>query len=162
MKKVLVNDIAASRLHALREVDEYLLAKEEVANAMEYVSNIIHYSRDGEKIDMHADELLFVLHALAEYNDLVTILHKPNDRKEVSFSSSRNPFENKEIDMPCGKFIMDIIKAKEVSAVLKHKGINLDIDDIAEMTFAECTDLVGMNQDEMESAIYNLRKSGEI
>ena len=156
MKRVLVNDVAADCLHQLRESEDYLIVKDEVANAMEYVSNMIHYSRDGEPIDTHVDELLYVLHALAEYNSLLTCLHKHNDLSVVNFQSSRDPLEEED-NTPQGEHSLDYRGAHDICAILKEKGVDLDLKDAQEMTFAECAKLAGVSIPEMNQALYCYR-----
>lgn len=157
MRRVLVNNTAAVCLHELRETEDFMIKKDEVANAMEYVSNLIHYSRDGEPIDTHVDELLFVLHTLAEYNSLLTCLNKPNDLESVYFKSSRDPLDNDD-NMPDGEYCLDYKQMTDVCEMLKIKGVNLDKNDAQEMTFAECAKLAGMSIPEMNQALLCYRR----
>lgn len=157
MRRVLVNNTAASCLHELREIEDYLLAKNEVANSMEFLSNLIHYSRDGEPLDAHIDELLYVLHTLAEYNSLLTCLNKPNDLESVYFKSSRDPLDNDD-NMPDGEYCLDYKQMTDVCEMLKIKGVNLDKNDAQEMTFAECAKMAGMSIPEMNQALLCYRR----
>ena len=159
MKKVLINNVAAARLHGLRDMDEYLSAKEEVVNGMGYLSDMLHSARErgGEKIDTFVDELIYVLHILAEYNSLLTTLNKPNDLMPITFSSSRDPFKEDD-NKPTWEFSMDCMKAYEISKLLERKGVNLDVYEIQDMTFAECASAAGMSCEGLEAAIANYRE----
>lgn len=81
-----VNNQAAQDIEELQNGDEYYnLQKENIANSLSAIAEMICCGRDSEDIAVHTDELLQTMRTIAEYNTLLDKVSATSDHTAGRF-----------------------------------------------------------------------------
>ena len=85
MEQIKVSADAYAAIDGLRNSEDYVLAKTNIADSMASLAALIHLGRDEDNISTWTDDLLKVLYTLGEYNSLVNALYNTSEHKQGFF-----------------------------------------------------------------------------
>ena len=91
MKHVKVSAGAYVAIDNLRNSDDYVQAKANIADSMTSLATLVHLGRDEESISEWTDDLLKVMFTLGEYNSLVNVLYNTSERKPGFYTYENVP-----------------------------------------------------------------------